>query len=350
MRETNLTISQSLSAARIFLNTFGLILEDNDDINTFSKIKIFDKNMNEVGVLCFNGNKVLISANYNNSIFEVNYEIPKVFCLVDTECNSTEYSLFGEWSNKIKFEITNINNAKIDGEFLITCSVDSELGVNCVCHPLINCEIPNTGSFTLKILRDGLTFGLEIKTNDSNERIDIRPFDQFNGFYIHDIKKRNLDEKNYPYIYRRFSGIFNGSETGKNKDNLQMFLKEEKDRKIINYYSKFIQKVDKENSINAIIQKGMLMKELGSLVFERIKELRTILLIDEISILDNLISVCFDNYTDDEIEALLDLRREKMDYQDKANCLISSYYGIGNKSSFLSPTVQRKLIKNSKDI
>lgn len=350
MNENYLTLVQSLSAARIFLNTFGLILEDTTDINIFSKIKIFDKNMKEVGVLCFEGDKVLISANYNSSILKADYEIPKVFCFVDTECNNTEYPLFGEWSNKINFEITNTNNTKISGEFLITCFVDSELGVNCVCHPLISCEIPNTGSFTLKILRGGLTFGLEIKTNDSNERIDIRPFDRFNGFYIHDIKKRNIDEKNCPYTYRRFCGVFDGAETGKNRDKLQMFLKEEKDRKIINYYSNFIQKSNKENSINTVIQKGMLMKKLDSLVFERIKELRTILLIDEISILDNLISVCFDNYTDDEIYALLDLKREKMEYQDKANCLISSYYGIGNKSSFLLPTVQRKLIKNSKDI
>ncbi len=46
MVEKFLTLEQNICAARIFLNTFGLILENINKVNEFSKIKIFDKAVN----------------------------------------------------------------------------------------------------------------------------------------------------------------------------------------------------------------------------------------------------------------------------------------------------------------
>ncbi len=182
MREKYLTLEQNMCAARIFLNNLGLSLENVSDINEYSKIKIFDKAMNEVGKLYFDNGKVIMSANYNGNILDANYDISKMSGFIDIECGN---ALFSEWSSKIDFQIKKENTQTINGEFLITCSVDSEFGINCFCHPLINCISPKNDKVTLKMLRNGRTFGLEINSGDYHETIDIMPYDELNGFIKH---------------------------------------------------------------------------------------------------------------------------------------------------------------------
>ena len=122
MGEKYLTLEQNTCAARIFLNTFGLTLENISDVNEFSKIKIFDKAMNEVGKLHFDNGKVIMSANYNNSVLDASFDINKMLGFVDPECESAPFALFGQWSSKIAFQVQKSDNITLSGEFLITCS------------------------------------------------------------------------------------------------------------------------------------------------------------------------------------------------------------------------------------
>ena len=87
------------------------------------------------------------------------------------------------------------------------------------------------------------------------------------------------------------------------------------------------------------------MKELDSIPFQRIKEFESQLSIDGISILDNLISVCYDSYSNEEIFALLDINRIKMDYQNGGRNLINSYFGIGTGNCILSLEEQQRFVK-----
>lgn len=311
MNKTYLTLEQNICAARIFLNTFGLTLENVDEVNEFSKIKIFDKALNEIGELHFNNGKVIMSVNYNNSVLNASFDIAKMLEIIDPECKSAAYALFGEWSSKIDFKLKEQNGIKLSGEFLIISSIDTEFGVSCLCHPLINCEVPGKGNIILKILRDGSLFKLEIVAGENYETINVRPYDSLNGFLLHDIRKGKYDEKKYAYPYRRYAGIFNGAETGENKDKLHVFLNEEEDNNQLNFRSEFIPKVKSENSKENLLQKGRMMQELDPDMFEKIKKLRELLLIGDVSLLDNLISVCYDIHTDEELNALLGIKDEE---------------------------------------
>lgn len=190
MGEKYLTLEQNTCAARIFLNTFGLALENVSDVNEFSRIKIFDKAINEVGELYFDNGQVIMSANYNNSVLDANFDIAKMLGFVDIECGNV---LFGQWSNKIVFRVKKANNVKLSGEFLIRSSADSEFGVSCFCYPLINSDVVGKGNITLKILRNGRTFGLEVTSGSYNEIIDIMPWDDMNGFIKHVISNGKYD-------------------------------------------------------------------------------------------------------------------------------------------------------------
>lgn len=342
MGEKYLTLEQNTCAARIFLNTFGLTLENVSDVNEFSKIKIFDKAMNEVGELHFDNGRVIMSANYNNSMLDASFDIAKMLGFVDIECGN---ALFGQWSSKIAFQVQKQDSVKLSGEFLIGSSADSEFGVSCLCHPLIYCEVPERGNIILKILRDGSTFSLEIVAGENYEVIDVRPWDRLNGFLLHDIKKGKYDEEKHAYPYRRYAGIFNGAERGENKDKLHVFLNEEEYRNQLAFRNEFPPKAGDDNSKETLLQKGRLMQDLDPDMFERIKRLREVLSIGDVSLLDNLISVCYDSYTDEELSALLGLNRQRMNYQNGADNLVKSYYGIGISNCFFPLEIQKRLLK-----
>ena len=331
MQEKYLTLSQNTCAARIFLNTFGLVLENALDINELSKIKIFDKKMNAVGELHLDNGKVVIIANYNNCILEANYDISRAFGFVDFEDNN---ALFGQWSSVINFKVQS-ENKNLSGEFLIGCSADSEFGNKCLCHPLIKCEVPNKGEFIIKILRDCRTFGLDISLENYNETIDIMPWDDMNGFIKHVITNGEYDPKRYKHEYRKYAGIFDAGND--NKDKLHVYLSETNWDKRISFKNEFPEKTGDEESKELLIQEGILMQQLDPDMYVRIKKLREVLFIGDISLLDNLISVCYDSYSDEELEALLGLKRNKMTYQDGAESLNESYFnGFVQDNNYLS--------------
>lgn len=340
MGEKYLTLEQNTCAARIFLNTFGLTLENVSDVNEFSKIKIFDKSMNEVGELHFDNGRVIMSASYNNSILGASFDIAKMWGFVDIECGN---ALFGQWSSKIAFQVQKTDNIKLSGEFLIGNSADSEFGISCLCHPLINCDIAGKGNITLKILRDGRTFGLEVASGSYEETIDIMPWDDFNGFIRHVISNGKYDQKRYEHEYRKYMGVFSAGKG--DEDKLHVYLSETEWDNQISFRNEYYQKDGDDKSEALVIQKGMLMKELDPDMFEKIKNLRETLSIGDVSLLDNLVSVCYDSYTDKELSALLGVNRQKMNYQDSADSLINSYFGIGKNSCFFKIAEQKRLLK-----
>ena len=101
MLEKNLTLEQNICAAKIFLNTFGFKLEDVRNLTESSKIKIFNKSMNEVGELHFNNQKVVITAKYNKITLTASYDFAKMFGFVDVGYDN---ELFGQWFSKINFK------------------------------------------------------------------------------------------------------------------------------------------------------------------------------------------------------------------------------------------------------
>ena len=212
MKKQYLTFKQSLCAARIFLNTFGFLLEEDEAINEKTKLKIYDREMNEVGYIYFNNNDLVIFANYKSAILKAIYKIPQIYGFVDEETVDSTFAIFGNWSNMIIFEIVKNDKTKLTGQFLITCSVDTELGANCTAHPYLIYKNGNK-KIALKILQDNVFLGIEFDTDKYNEKIFIRPFDYFNGFYVHDIKKliienileylmvQNLEKIGINYVY-----------------------------------------------------------------------------------------------------------------------------------------------------
>ena len=80
-----LTPEQTACAARVFLNIFGLILEEKEVIEEDDKLKIYDKDSNVVGYYYLENNQAKINAEYNGNILKASYLIPRTQGLVDLE-------------------------------------------------------------------------------------------------------------------------------------------------------------------------------------------------------------------------------------------------------------------------
>ncbi len=316
MKETTMSYENSLRDARVFLNTFGLILEDSFD----EKISIFDKSGNEVGYLSKIDNRINISVDYNGILLEADYYLPKIIAFVDVEDND---QLFGQWNSEIFFVLKK-DKLKMNGEFLISSSMGSEFGSKCVCHPIIRCDLAELGKVELEILRKGKTFGLNYKTYNLKESIEVRPFDNLNGYIKHDILYGEYDYTRSAFPYRRYSGVFTGGESEKSK--LHVFLNEEKYHECLDFKNGYVDKIKSDMSSESIIQKGNLMKDLDPDMYKKIKTLFRIMMFDNFSLLDNLISVCYDSYTDEELFALLGIERKKFIYQNGQTKLKDAYF------------------------
>lgn len=317
MDNIKLSMKECIPAARIFLNIFGLTLDDENNI------KCNDKT---VGNLFIVDDTITMKAEYNNATLDASFPIATGYGFVDAKENN---ALFGEWNFPIKFEAKS-NNIDYDGEMLFTCTADSEFGLKCLIHPEINIKLQQDGIINVKIQKDFNFFRYEIDKKESNyhEFASVSPM-SFYSYAMHQIKKGKKEGYSYPYDFQ--SGIFPGAEEGEKKDIIHVFLVEiendGEEEKYLSFHNEWVQKVGEDDSKEVVIQKGLLMQELDKSMFEKIELIREILNIGNVSVLDNLVSVCYDSYSDEEVKALLGIDRQKLKYQDYSDNLIKAYFG-----------------------
>lgn len=340
MKQKPLTPEQSIRAAIIFLNLFGLRLQYGEKINKDNVLSILNSQNEEVGILTFDNDKILISTMSSFGKIDATYNISMYDVINDVECNN---ELFANWCNDIFFSITN-NSTKFKGNFKLNCSMDQRFGLNCRPHFVIEYQKNKNNYFMLKLQHDGSFFRIETKQNKIYEFIDIRPFDDLNGYIVHDIKEGdNINYAGYPN--RIYSCI---RKAGRDMPNNIRSFKQKSHYSDIEYESvEYYETVGKDNLTEAVIQKGELMQKIDSDMFEKIAKLREYFKKDDCSLLDNLISICYTSHSDTEIKACLGIERNNIEYQNSADSLIDAYFGIGEDTKFLPPDVHKTLLKKS---
>ena len=330
----NLNYAQSICGARIVANAFGLTLKIPEKLESNSLIEVFYNNI-KVGHLYFENNKVMLNCKYDENVLAFYYDMPEHFRINDIESGG---ALFKSWKDNIKFQLQKDGKDFISGAFLITASIDSEFGVYVLCHPLIRCDFGNA-RFNIKMQRNGSCFESRIESGEYRERIEIRPWDNLNGYFLHDIVKGTC-EKNGKFPYRRYCGLFSAGTSEERLNLLHVYLSEDENGKKINYLNEFPARSSNKN--DEFLQKCALMREIDPKMYQRIEDLRNALKIGNVSIFDRLVSICYDSYSDEMIKALFGVDRIKMEYQNGESNLINAYFGINSSNEF---ALLKKLIK-----
>lgn len=318
-------IVQNSYADIVFLNTFGLTLESVDDVTQSSKIKVFDKD-NVAGCLYFDNDKVIIDATYNNGdVLKASYDIPER----DTD-NVSERCI-----TNIDFQVEKTNDMKLSGSFMVNSLINHEYGTECFCFPLIRYELPGREKATLKLLQDGKVFNFESNSPSKEEKITVGSA----GEILHDVKSGRYVEEIGAYPYSKIATI---SPIGDKE--LHLFLNEERYGKSVNSTSEFSVK-ENNNCLFPILETGSLMKEIDSSMYKKIDGIRQKLLIGGVPLFDNLVSVCYDGLSDEEMNALLGIEKKLPDYQDGIDNFDAYYFKPKNEDKSTSKDSDKQLIK-----
>lgn len=346
MSKLKLTKKQAINAIKVFLNTFELILDARELSENLKTINIIDSNNNIVGKVIIYDDYFQIEVKTDNYILNAKHTIPNVFGIVERANNKEKKGVFGSWTNKISFDLES-KEAKIKGEFLLSCTTDNEYGISCLCHPSLHYENKEGKKTIINFFKNSRMFSYEEFTDGYQEKIYVMPFDNLNGYILHSIAKGNYDFEKGNYPYKKYAGVFSCGET--NKDDLHVYLTEEKFGEEIETKNKVLPKVSSGTYSEVIKQIGALFQNLDYTMVQKIEEIRKFFLQLGIPLFDNLVGVCFDRFSADEVKSLLGIDLLPIKYQNGGMSLKDAYFEIGINNSFFPSDVQKRILENKKD-
>lgn len=338
MDEKYLTLKQNLCGARVFLNIFGLVLEQEEGINEYSKLKIFNNNDDEVGMLYFQNGEVNILANSNFGVLNAKYDITKVIGFEDFECGN---ALFVQWNTNINYRVCSDDQINFSGEMQIGCSMDTEFGNKCRVHTLLE-YLHDNDKVTLKFMHDGSVFKYERNNNHERETINISPSDPFGNYITHFINRGNYDDDKHCYPYRYWSSV---SRKSHREYILHALSFAGNYNEALTYQEDYVRMKGKECSSEVLMQTGLLMQQIDPDFTKKIEEIRGNFLVDGVSLFDNIIAVSLNSYTDEEVKALTGLDKIKINFQNGTDNLVDAYYGTGKNNKFIMSKDEKKYVK-----
>lgn len=322
----------SIRAAIIFLNTFGLTLEEKYILNDGDNINIYDNEKNVVGSVILNGSVIKMKAKSNYGILNASYETGSMIGFIDLESKCEKPPKYVEWSNNISYKIYNDKNLLMKGNFSIRISADEEFGVKCSVHPSF-IYFPNDGGMLeAKFQTDGKVFYLEYKKDDLSEKIELTPY--CDTYFLHQITKGKF-EHSWPYI--RFYSLRNGAVSGLN-DAFETLFVESINGKVTNKEFKTEKKIAEEYDVSKsqelLNQKAFLTQGIGSEAFNRIQNIIKFFIVNDNSLIDNFLSVSLNSYSDSQIKGFLGIERKRFMFQNGTDNLEEAYFGQ-NKNRLL---------------
>ena len=336
--EYDLNVQQNLCAARLFLNLFNLSIEENENYNESSEIKIKDINNNYVGTIFFINDNIIINACTSIGILKANYKKTKLWGLGDLELNES----FLKWKHDIKYTI--YGKSIISGDTQIGLHFDTNSYKYCALHSTIKYIDENSNKVVINIQDDGFNFCYNAKGVNFEEKLTINPNNEFEANMYHSIYKGQPNRDKffrYPYSYVKKIN----TEYKYDKKYISAFSNIINNYNIIdreyNCYYSLGDHYDKQD----IIQKGVLMQKIDPTFKEKIQEIFLFFENDDLSFLNNLIDMSFDNYSEEERLALFGLKINKLLYYNNATNVLDAYLGTNGNSPFKNSKI--KLLNNN---
>lgn len=324
MDKNNLNVFQNLNSGRVFLNIFGLKLEDKKEIDKLFRLKIFDSKDEEVGLLYFKDGHINIDVNSNFGKIAASYDIAEI-----SKKGHDNFLL--EWQNKVNFTVVSNNKINFKGNIVFECSVDSEFEVHCITNSSIEFnKYPK--KIIMEFMKNGHEFRYKEISDEYFEQLEVNCYDFVNGFIKHQIRKGRYDREKLGYPYIQFYGIL---PVNSDKEKIRVHAFSQGYLEILFYMQQEVLSEFELDSKASIIQKGLLMKKLDPDFFKKIEEIRNLFINDDVSLLDNFIDISFYNYTDEQIKSLFGFDIQRIKYQNGATNLVNAYYGIEKNNIFL---------------
>ena len=287
----NLTEEQSIRSARLFINNFGLKLDEQK--SNESNYKILNTSNEEVGELYFDNNFIKVEAT-----------CPFGLLLAEYEKNNQ-----GGIDN-INFKILKNKHEKQQGLFSVQSSIDIDGVKNVEIKPSIKYFIDDKQIYDFIIIGSKNCFAIAIGDKDGYEIIQFKP-DNLNH------KKYTSDEIIETEVLRLINDMYAQYRIIKND-------------KIICIGDLGKQKIapSKEERTKQMIN---IMKNVNPSISEKTNNLKSVLVTPEVDIINNYIIACFPINLQDSAFELLDISKKEVVYQNETTDLVSAYFDTDSK-------------------
>ena len=206
--------------------------------------------------------------------------------------------------------------------------MDTEFGMKCICHPLLEFFVDGNKVLSIKFIRDGKVFASEYKENEKQELIYFTPFNCHGVAMSHTIVDLKKDPGLKNEQYRKQAIV----RKDRYSDKLST-LRYEVEKDNINYYEELLHDITPVEE-ELVIQKGLLMQEIDSELYQKLKNVRASLTENGVSLWDNFVNVSLQSYSNAEIIALFGIERKPMKFQNGADNVVDAYFGIGKEKAF----------------
>jgi hypothetical protein len=246
--------------------------------------------------------------------------------MVDTD--DKKLPKFANWVSHIKFNYFLGNGDKLSGCFNLSSTADTEVGLRCFGHMEMTYLTYEKQRIDFKVFRNGTLFYASVLNDDIEEDMDIlTSYNEFLGYSIFHQKKVGLKEKKHYY----FSEITEYATEPGYKRLIARDVDYIGEEVKTNSYDNNKYEIDKNKDYKEELMENIdLVKTVDTEIFDKIKGLCESFKIGDTLILKNLVSACFDSFTDEEFEAIFSFKRDRSFYQDGANSLVDSYFELKN--------------------
>jgi len=342
MDEKLLENKLNLAGAKIFLNTFGLILDNVTSIQIPMEIEIFNHEKEVVGKCKIEKRyeeiETIIEAECKNDRLEATL---KTFRLSNIEWNENEIA----FSNEVKWKVLRKQQEELEGIFTIYSTLSDKNGLSFYCQVEMKTDVKDYGLCKIWFNRLKTAFIASIKNDKFDEGITVGPGSELDNFY-HCKKSSEFDSTHYVFPYSKVCGI--GRDTWENgEETVQVYRGEQVE-------GKYIDLIDEVRVVSGTqeeenIKKACFMNSIDPDMFVKLNELRNIFMFGEMSLVDNFISVCLDRFTEREIYNFFGTECRKGLYQNGLGSLVESYFGICKDNAFYSIDENNKIFRRIRE-
>lgn len=328
-----LSYEQNIRAAIVFLNMFGVLVEERENIFLGNTLKVTSSEGLELGNVNIEEDRISITTRTDLGFLSAKYQLITASGSRDIE--SVGAPVFAQWNTDIDYTIMKNDIESFHGKFMVDCFADEKFEISCLCRHTLDYLVGGNKAMSLKFQLNGETFGVVFFDGNLQENIKLMPFDSLNGFIIHDIKKGDYGNDGFPY--RKYSGIFSaGDELGHQFKafTITSEYRDVQDFKQVYYDKNGCTKKSCGDDRETIVQMGTAMQALDPDMYAKIDYIKKLLTAGKTSLLDSFISVSLESFNDAEIQALFGITRNPLEYDDATKQLKHLYFGVKNQFKF----------------
>jgi len=322
MRE-ELELKYNIPNVKLFLNIFGLELEEKPEYEKGGDPLLVFMNDVEAGNVRFDEDGILIDAISIYGKVKAKSNYAEALLLTDVESFQTIHTLglYANWNNTFKFSIDLYNGTHFDGNTCFAVKIDNEFGNMVSCHSTLDYQ-DGEKNYNITLQDNGFPFRFIEKRGSYMEGICYNIFSTWGSgsYFDHTIRDKFTNgEESYDYDRTFFIGKAHDSE----KNNIAVSYTEFNDKRIQHSYQEFRRVSKDDEDSREVINRIEAMNYLDPSMRAKINKVIYEFSIGGHSFLETILLYSFTNYSYEEVDALFGLDKKEIDLEQ-------TYFGDQN--------------------